>query len=92
MKKLITAIAIILAAAALFAACKTAPTPGDVGNLKPDPATELDLSDMNGIYYRDYGDDETEDDDAVFDGDETEEADDYFEDDDLEDFLEDETE
>ena len=51
-----------------------------------------DLSDMNGIYYRDYGDDETEDDDAVFDGDETEEADDYFEDDDLEDFLEDETE
>ena len=51
-----------------------------------------DLSGMNGIYYRDYGDDETEDDDAVFDGDETEEADDYFEDDDLEDFLEDETE
>ena len=47
---------------------------------------------MNGIYYRDYGDDETEDDDVVFDGDETEEADDYFEDDDLEDFLEDETE
>jgi hypothetical protein len=51
-----------------------------------------DLSDMNGIYYRDYGDDETEDEDVVFDGDETEEADEYFDDEDLEDPWEDETE
>ena len=42
---------------------------------------DAELSQMNGIYYRDYGDEDAEDEEAVFDGDETEEADNFFEDD-----------
>ena len=49
---------------------------------------DADQSGMNGIYYRDYGEDESGDDDSVFDGDETEEVDEYFDDDDLEDEME----
>ena len=42
---------------------------------------DAELSQMNGIYYRDYGEEDAEDEEAVFDGDETEEADNFFEDD-----------
>ena len=52
---------------------------------------DAELSQMNGIYYRDYGEEDAEDEEAVFDGDETEEADSFFEDDadDTEDAVED---